>query len=64
LLLLPGIKQRFIGRPVSEITRIGIQRSEHTAFLVAMARKLLVSWAVELNYSLGVGAGNLKFIDV
>jgi hypothetical protein len=44
LLVLPlGSKQRFIGRPVSEFTRIGMQPSEHAAFLVVMARKLLVS---------------------
>jgi hypothetical protein len=53
LVLLPGIKQRFIGRPASEVTRTGIQPSEHAAFPVVMARKLLVSWAVELNYFLG-----------
>jgi hypothetical protein len=39
LLLLLGIKQQFIGRPVSEVTRIGIQCSEHAAFLVVTARK-------------------------
>jgi hypothetical protein len=64
LLLLLGIKQRFIARPVSDATRIGIQRSEHAVFLVVTGKEIISFMGSELNYSLALGAGSLNFSDV